>query len=191
MKYVPYFFVYLTDAYTKKASLGIYQTYFEKGFGFLIALAVAVVIALLLAGFFYFLLGKKMHNLCSNGVWVGRLVVCLALTFFGTYYSTGVTSINAKKTPKWGISKVYENVAKNIPQDDSQRQNDLRNMKKALEKPLAKSAPIRTLCIENTVLAGLLFLFFSWFIRRRLLSVTNFALPYPTFWPVKRKTRKQ
>ena len=190
MKYVPYFFVYMMDAYTSKHSLGIYQAYFEKGLGFLIALAVAVVIALLLAGVFYFLFGRKSHGLCSNKVWIVELLLCLIMTFFGTYYSTGVTSINANKTGKWGISRVYENTVKNIPQDDDQRQADKRNMKKALEKPLAKSAPIRMLCIENTVLAGLLFLFFSWFIRKYMLSVTNFAQPFPTFWPVKRKTKE-
>lgn len=186
MKYIPYYFVYLTNAYTSKNSLEVYQIYFEKGQGFLIALAIAVIVALLVAMIFYLGFGKKSLKMCSNKVWVGSLVVCLLLAFAGTYYSTGVTSMSSKTGP-WGIAKVLNEKQKKISKDDAQKQSDLRNMKKAFEKPLTKSAPIRALCIENTLLSGILFLLFSWYLRRRMLSVTNFAQPYPTFWPVKRK----
>lgn len=187
MKYILYFFVYLTNSYTSKNSLGVYQDYFEKGQGFLIALAIAVIVALLIAMVFYFGFGKKSLKMCSNKVWIGSLVVCLLLSFAGTYYSTGVTSISSSRTGRWGIAKVLNDKQKKIPQEDAQRQSDLRNMKKAFEKPLAKSTPIQVLCLENTILSGLFFLLFSWFIRWRLLSVTNYAQPYPTFWSVKRR----
>lgn len=190
LKYIPYFFVYLTNSYTSKNSLGVYQDYFEKGQGFLIALAIAVLIALLFSMAFYFGFGKTSLRMCSNKVWIGSLVACLILSFAGTYYSTGVTSISSTKTGRWGIAKVLNDKQKKIPQEDAQRQSDLRNMKKAFEKPLAKSTPMQVLCLENTILSGILFLIFSWFIRWRLLSVTNYAQPFPTFWSVQRRRRQ-
>lgn len=189
MKYIPYYFVFLKKAYDSKHSLDVYVEYFEKCNGFLIAFAVALIVALLIALVFYFGFGTKKLKFCSNNVWVGSLVLCLLLSFYGTFYSTGVTSISNSKTGQWGIVKVLNEKQKKISQEDASKMSDLKNLKNAFKKPLFKSAPIRALCVENTILAGLFFLFFSWIFRRNLLPVTNFARTYPTFWPVKKKSK--
>lgn len=163
-----YFFVGNYD----KDPLRVFDYYFRHGTwagnGYVEALIIAIVLAIVGVVIFYYGIGRTSHKLSTMTTWAITAVMVGFLCFAVTSYNTGMS-----KPPKYGLQKAldyqWEHKAKSLDSESSQykelekcRRNHTLNFKKGV----FNVKPVFNLCLENSIIAMLLFIGLSFPARK-------------------------
>ena len=154
--------------------LRVFDYYFKHGGwagdGYLEALILVFLLAIICVCVFYYLIGNVSFKLSNKGTWIVSWVIAIILTFAVTNLNTGMSSSGSGK---YGLQKALDTQwrakTKKIDPESSQykeletcRRNHILHFKKGV----SSVKPVMSVCLVNSILMLILFPVFSLVARR-------------------------
>ncbi len=164
--------------------LKVFDYYFKHGSwagnGYVEALIIVVVLAILCVCVFYFVIGNVSFKLSNKGTWIATWIIAVLLTFVVTDINTGMSSSGVAK---YGLQKALDKQWKKKISGLDQESSQYKELEKCrrehqlhFRKGVFSVKPVMSLCLVNSIIMVLLFPALSMAARK---GPTNYAQNIP------------